>query len=200
VDSPTTGPFKDVNFRVTFIDRLLNRDPDGKALSPTRAASLGVPVKKTGTQTRGSMVVMGLSSTAGGAPGAYGVGVLANADTERKVRIDAAGTATVEEIWQFQTTDGAQIQLQIQYVRGMPVAGKAEAKVYSAIKPDFYRIYRIEQAVDVVRGADVEADRVQKIVFKASGAKLAPLFDGSEKLISVTSIPWYTRGTYLPQS
>jgi hypothetical protein len=200
VDSPISGPFKDINFRVTFIDRLLNRDPEGKELSPIRTASLGVPVRKTGTQTLGTMVVMGLSSHQSGVPGAYGVGVLATADMERKIRIDAAGTATVEESWQFNAAEGTQIQLQIQYVRGMPAAGKAEPKVYSAIKPDFYRIYRLEQAVDVVRGAGVETDRVRKITFKASGAKLAPLFDGSEQLISVTSIPWYTRQTYLPGS
>jgi hypothetical protein len=117
---------------------------------------------------------------------------------ERRVRIDPAGTATVEESWELQSQDGDSIQLQVQYVRGTTTTGKAENLMYSAAKPDFYRIYRSEQAVDVVR--ELGTDRVQKIIFKTSGAKLAPLFDGSELLIGVTSVPWYTRQTYLPGS
>jgi hypothetical protein len=131
-------------------------------------------------------------------PGPYGVSVHASANMERKVRIDPAGTATVEESWEFRSQDGDSIQLQMQYVRGPSTPGKAEAKLYSAVKPEFYRIYRSEQSTDVVRSAT--ADRVQKVQFKASGPKLSPLFDGSEQLIGVTSNPWYTRQTFLPAS
>ena len=67
--------------------------------------------------------------------------------------------------------DGDSLQLQIQYLRGAPAPAKAESLLYSAVKPGFYRIYRYEQSADVVRGAGV--DRVQKVVFKASGPKLA---------------------------
>jgi hypothetical protein len=35
---------------------------------------------------------------------------------------------------------------------------------------------------------------------KGTGEKLAPLFDGTQQLISVTSIPWYSRQVYLPGS
>ena len=49
-------------------------------------------------------------------------------------------------------------------------------------------------------GADGNADRLKKVTFKASGEKLSPLFDGSEKLISVISVPWYQREIYLPGS
>jgi hypothetical protein len=87
---------------------------------------------------------------------------------------------------------------QIQYSRGAPAPAKAESLLYSAVKPGFYRIYRYEQSADEVRGAGF--DRIQKVVFKASGPKLAPLFDGSEQLIGVTPVPWYTRQTYLPGS
>ena len=43
-------------------------------------------------------------------------------------------------------------------------------------------------------------DRVGKISVKGTGEKLAPLFDGAQQLISVTSIPWYSRQVYLPGS
>jgi hypothetical protein len=73
-----------------------------------------------------------------------------------------------------------------------------EAKIYSAAKPEFYRIYRFEQAADVARSTATGIDRVTKFSIKATGPKLTPLFDGSEQLISVTSIPHYLRSIYLP--
>jgi hypothetical protein len=58
----------------------------------------------------------------------------------------------------------------------VPTTSKINPNVHSAAKPDFYRIYRIEQAVE------------------------GQLFDGTEQLISVISVPWYTRQLYLPGS
>ena len=190
------GSIKSVNLRVTFIDRLSAQDADGKALPQVRTVTLSVPAKKKGSETGGTMLFA--IYTSGGSGGPYGVSVHADTKTERKVAVDPAGTASVEEAWQFQAPDGNSVQLQIQYLRGAPAPAKAESLLYSAAKPDFCRIYRYEQSADVVRGTGV--DRVQKVVFKASGPQLAPLFDGSEQLIGVTSVPWYTRQTFLPGS
>jgi hypothetical protein len=196
-DVTTVGPAKDVNLSVTFIDRIVNLDAEGKGLDPVRIATLTIPAKMKGSETRGTILFCAYVSDRA-VPGPYGVSVHASANMERKVRIDPAGTATVEESWEFRSQDGDSIQLQMQYVRGPSTPGKAEAKLYSAVKPEFYRIYRSEQSTDVVRSAT--ADRVQKVQFKASGPKLSPLFDGSEQLIGVTSNPWYTRQTFLPAS
>ena len=197
-DVATSGPAKDVNLRVTFIDRIVNQGADGKALEPVRIAHFSIPAKKKGSETGGTMLFRIYSSITSGVPGPYGVSVHAPANMERKVRIDPAAIGTVEESWEFKSQDGDSIQLQIQYARGASTLDKAETKFYSAAKPEFYRIYRSEQSTDVVRGAG--ADRVQKIQFKASGPTLSPLFDGSEHLIGVTSDPWYSRQTFLPAS
>ncbi|MGZ3323098.1 MAG: hypothetical protein ACXU9C_19285 [Xanthobacteraceae bacterium] len=118
----------------------------------------------------------------------------ANTNMEKRVRIDPAGATTVDESWELQSQGGDSIQLQVQYLRGPTTTGKAEQLMYSTAKPGFYRIYRSEQARDVVRGLDT--DRVKKIDFKASGPKLG---EGAQ-LIGVISEPWYTRQTYLPES
>jgi hypothetical protein len=52
----------------------------------------------------------------------------------------------------------------------------------------------------VARSTANGVDRVGKISVKGTGEKLAPLFDGAQQLISVTSIPWYSRQVYLPGS
>ena len=96
-DVVTAGPAKDVNLRVTFIDRIVNQDAAGKALEPVRIAHLSIPAKMKGSQTGGTMLFRIYSSSAGGVPGPYGVSVHAPANMERKVRIDPAGIGTVEE-------------------------------------------------------------------------------------------------------
>ena len=81
---------------------------------------------------------------------------------------------------------------------GVPANSKVEQKVYSAAKPDFFRIYRFEMASEVVRSVPTGVDRVSQVSFKATGGALGALFDGSQQLISVTSIPWYSRQVFLP--
>ena len=95
------------------------------------------------------------------------------------------------------TTDS--IQLQLQYDRGVAARSKVETMPHSGVTPDFYRIYRIEQAADVVRSTATSTDRAQKYAFKATGAKLAPLFNGSEQLVSIMSLPFYNRQVSLPE-
>ena len=192
------GPSKDANLTLSFIDWLVVQGPDGKPGDTLFLAALSVPVKKKGTDATVAMVVTGLSSKVSYVPGASGTFALGKANVQRSVRTDAEGVSKAEESWEFKGEGGDSIQLQLQYVRSLPTRGKVEAKIYSAIKPDFYRIYRIEQAVDVVRSVPAGTDHAQKYVFKASGRQLSQFFDGSEQLISITSLPWYAREVFLP--
>jgi hypothetical protein len=50
----------------------------------------------------------------------------------------------------------------------------------------------------VARSTATGVDRIVKFSLKATGPKLAPIFDGTEQLISITSVPIYTRSIYLP--
>ena len=197
VNSPAAGPSKGANLGLSLIDQVTVQDAEGKPATTFRGAVFTIPAKKKGTDTAGTMVFTGLMSP-GGAPGAYGVYVPAKAKVEREVETEADGKSTAEEKWEFKADDGSSIEVKIEYERGPALRSKVEAKVFSAAKPEFYRIYRSEQSTEVVRSP--AADRVQKVLFKASGPTLWPLFDGSEQLIGVTSDPWYTRQTFLPAS
>jgi hypothetical protein len=199
VNSPAAGPAKGSNLGITLIDQVTAQDAEGKPATPIRGAVLTIPAKKKGSDIAGTMVFTGLMSQ-GGAPGAYGVYTPAKAKVERELETEADGKATAEEKWEFKGDDGSSIEVSIDYERIPAVQSKVEAKVFSAAKPEFYRIYRFEQATDVARGAAGGADRVRKFSVKATGEKLAPLFDGTQQLISVTSIPWYSRRVFLPGS
>jgi len=192
------GPSKGANLIGVFIQPIVVQSPDGKAQDLIRVAAFNFPAKRTGTEARVSMVFAGFASNASYVPGPYGAFELAKANVEQNVRTDPAGMSSVQESWEFRADNGNGIEFQVQYVRGLAVRGKAEFTPHSAKTPDFYRIYRVDQAADVVRSAATGTDRVQKVAFKAVGQPLAQLFDGTEQLISITSIPLYTRQLFLP--
>ena len=110
---------------------------------------------------------------------------------------DPDGKTVVKESWQAKGADGSALAVALEFIRGTPVRGKVEAKLHSAAKPDFFRVYRFEQGADVVRSSATGVDRVTNFSFKASGPRLAPIFDGNEQLIAITSVPHYSRTIYL---
>ncbi|WP_050425801.1 hypothetical protein [Bradyrhizobium tropiciagri] len=200
MEPPGAGPSKGSNLSVVLIDQILAQDADGKSIDPGRGAVLVVPAKKQGMEKAVPMVIGGLFSPASYAPGLYSNYVYAKAALDRTIHSDPAGVTNVEEAWSF-TTDGEDsLQVHVEYTRGALGRANVELPVYSGAKPDFYRIYRYEQAADVVRSTVTGIDRAQRVSFKASGRQLAPLFDGSEQLISITAIPWYSRQIFLPRS
>jgi hypothetical protein len=200
IEAPNTGPSKGANFFVVLLDQILAQDAEGKPVDAVRGAALAIPAKKQGMEKAVVVSIAGLFSPASYTPGPYSNYVYAKADLDRKVHSDSTGMTSVEETWSFTAESGDSVQVQVQYIRGVPVRSNAEATVYSAAKPDFYRIYRFEQATDVVRSVVTGIDRAQKVSLKASGRQLTPLFDGSEQLISITVNPWYSRQIFLPGS
>jgi hypothetical protein len=177
----TSGPSAGANLRVTFVDQMAAHDAAGKPTPPVRNLIFGIPVRKPGSESGGLMIFAGLSPAAGGP---YGASMKATNAVERKVRHEPGGNSIVDESWEYKADNGASTTLQIQYVRGTAAREKGELRVYSQSKPEFFRIYRFEQGVDVVRGAGTGPERLQKVTFKAAGEKLSPLFDGTEQLIS----------------
>jgi hypothetical protein len=198
--SVSAGPSMDANLTVNFVQPIVARGPDGQAQDIVRVAALNFQAKQTGTEAIVAMVFAGFASNPSYVPGPYRAFRLAEATVERNDRIDSAGTSSVQESWQFRADNGDQIELQLRYVRALATNSKTEALVHSAKMPDFYRIYRVEQAIDVVRSTATAADRVQKFKFKAVGQPFARLFDGTEQLISITSIPLYSRQVFLPSA
>ncbi len=197
VNSPTAGPSKGSNLNMTLIDYLMVQDPEGKPLPPRTTVAMSIPAKKTASGEAVAVVFGGFIAQAA-IPGPYFVFGSAKLAVDRRSHTDADGKSIINETWEVMADDGGALEVQLQFVRGVPARGKAEPKIHSAAKPEFYRIYRFEQAADVVRSTATGIDRVSKFSIKATGPKLAPLFDGSEQLISITSIPFYSRSIYVP--
>jgi len=197
VMTPTAGADKGFNLSIFLVDFQIVQDPDGKPLPARPTVALIVPAKKVGSGAAVSMVQSGFTAQAG-TPGPYDNFNPARVTADRRSHTEPDGKAIIEESWDMKADDGSALEIQFQFVRGVPTREKVEGKFYSTSKPDFYRTYRYDQGADVVRSTAVGIDRATKWSFKASGPKLAPLFDGSEQLISITSIPSFIRSIYLP--
>jgi hypothetical protein len=197
LNPPMAGPAKGFNLGVTLIDYLMAQDPEGKPMPARSTVVLSIPAKKIGTGEAVTMVFGGFIAEAG-VPGPYSVFGPANITVDRRAHTEPDGKSIINEAWQAKTDDGSVLDIQIEFTRGSPARGRVEAKIHSAAKPNFYRIYRFEQTADVARSTAIGIDHVANFSFKATGPSLGPIFDGTEKLISITSIPNYLRSVYLP--
>lgn len=191
------GPTQGANLNVMLLEQITSQDPEGKPVALLRGVVMTIPAKKTGSDAAGPMVFAGLFAPPG-APGAYGVYMPAKVTAERRLRSAVDGKTTVDEFWELIGDEAHALKIELQYLRGAAARAKTETRVYSAATPDFFRIYRTELASDVARSTATGVDRVLRFSLKASGRKIAPLFDGSEQLVAVTAIPWYSRQVYVP--
>ncbi len=197
----TAGPAKDCNLRMIFIDRMGIIGRDGKpAVRPTgRLVYLAIPVKRTGTDVAGQIIIHGLVDQAADAPGDFGV--YQHATTAKMSRTSSAAGAAMmgAEIWEFAAASGERIEVQIEYERGPLVKGTPEVKFFYANDPSKYLTFKVDQGIDIMRNVTTNPlDRVKKFSYKAGGGKIAALFDGSERLVSWDSFPWYVRSVIAP--
>jgi hypothetical protein len=195
-----SGVSKEANLTLLFTDRLLVQDGEGNFIhgGTNRVIVLIVPAKEIATGINASMVVAGYSGSAEGIPGAYKLYLPGKIQMTRTTRSADKGLGENEELWSLGTATGDQIELAIKYERSIPSRVNAEQKVYTAAVPGFYRIYKVDQGVEVLRSAPSGIDRTQLFRFKAAGPRLGAIFEGTERLVSAISLPWYIRHGFLP--
>jgi hypothetical protein len=196
MNPPAAGPTKGANLAITLIDYLMVQDPEGKSLPPRTTVAMNIPSKKTATGEAVGMVIGGFILEAG-APGPYFVFAPSMISVNRQTH-NVDGKSIVDETWDIKGNDGNALEVVLQFERGALTRAKTEAKIHSGAKPEFYRIYKFEQVTDVVRSSAMGVDRATKFTVKASGPKLAPLFDGTQQVVSITSVPYYSRSIYVP--
>src|SRR5580698_543252 len=191
----TSGAAKDCNVRLIFVDRVDINGPDGAPVGTEQMVYFASPIKKTGSnEMTGQMVIDGITSNPKAAPGpftAYRV--------ERSTHAAAGGPIENEDTWDFTGADGEHLSLHLTYERGVARKLSAETKFFSASDPNSYQIWKIDQGLDIMRNATVPVkDHVKTFEFKASGGRVAKLFDGSERVVSVDALHWYNRAVSSP--
>jgi hypothetical protein len=196
------GPAKDANLRMIFIDRIGIVGPDGKpsGKGAERMVYLAVPVKQTSGNSTGQMIVAGLTDNAADAPGAFGVYQHAPSAKMTRSVSASAGTAIAEEDWEFAAADGGEhMQVHVKYERAPAAKGAGEVKFFDPANPSKYQVFKTEQTTEITRNATTNPpDRVKEFSYRAGGGRIAALFDGTEKVLSWDSQPWYNRSIIAP--
>lgn len=197
----TSGPAKDCNVRLIFVDRVDINRPDGAPSGTEQMVYFASPIKKAGSSDMvGQMVIDGITANAKNAPGPFKVyQAAATYRVERSIHAAAGGPIESAETWDFTGGDGEHLALHLIYERGVARKLSAETKFFSAADPGSYQVWKIDQGLDIMRNATVPVkDRVKTFEFKASGGRVAKLFDGSERVLSVDALHWYNLAVSSP--
>jgi hypothetical protein len=198
----TQGAAKDCNVRMIFIDRIDVTKQDGSpaANGPSQLVYLAAPVKQTSSNTPGQMIVYGITSDPKEAPGPFAVYDHATtAKMSRAVTANGSGDPMVEDSYEFATAGGEHMQIRLKYERGTARKGGGDTKFWSAKDPSLAQIFKVQQGLDIMRNATVPVkDRVKEFSYKGGGGKIASLFDGTEKVVSIDALHWYNRGVFTP--
>lgn len=194
------GPLKGGNLFISFIDSCLVQDPQGKPLMGGISRILVFPVSAKNAQTGEVAIVAvgGFTSDIRNVPGPYKNYVQANIRREQSQRWVSVEAGDGDDFWEVKNTRGETIEVRLQYQRGLPSRSKGEQRIYSAVEPSFYRIYRLESAGDIIKSAPAGIDRVQNYRFQVNIPEFKNLFDGTEQLLGIIAYPLYLRQVFLP--
>ena len=198
VSAPSTAATTPgANLNLTLMERVVVLDPQGKPLrtGTSRYFVLGAPARNPQTGQSNTIIIGGMSAEGAGAYGVYLTATTAS--LERTVSGDGETQGRVQESWQFAAASGERLELRLAYRRGAATRAHVETVVRSAIKPEFQRTYRIDQAADLVRSQNTP-DRVEQVNVRISGPAFSRVFDGSETLLGITAVPYYVREISIP--
>lgn len=191
------GPSAAANLRLVLAEQVLGLDGNGRALGTGQAWDVALLVPARSPRGTPAEVLALVMTPVGNTPGPYGVAEPADVVAERVVRAAPDGSARQVEHW-FARGDAGRLTLWLVADRAVPVREQVARLVVSARGDAVRRSYRGEEARDVLRGAGQPEDRVLDFVLVAEGPVLGPLFDGTERLVSVTAIPWAERSASPP--
>ena len=195
------GPLKETNFFIVFMDQSLIQDAQGKPDKGgiSRQVVFAVPVKHTQTGEIATLVTGGFTPNIDNVPGPYKNFVQATIRREQTHKGANLEAGVCEDFWELRdNTRGASIELRVQYQMALPLRAKAEQKMYSAVEPSFFRIYRMETTTDLIKSIPIGINRLQNYQLRVAAPELSKLFDGSEQLVGITANPLYVRQVFLP--
>lgn len=193
------GPVGGANLIIALIDRHTILDADGKPSDPSSGPTVAFLVYGRNEAIEG---VRGFVTRVYEEPplvDPYGNSVAA--DINRVAGYTDAGdnVRTQSENWIVQPEGGGELSLDLDYtVGGFMWSTGGESRPYSAANPDFFRIYRYDQLAGLAMNVAMGRELNGTVSFSSSDPALAKLFDGSEDLVAIVSIPVYVREIYLP--
>jgi len=193
--APTvTGPHAGTNLLVIFTDVLLRQDAGG-APAPdavNRYVAFLVPAVHSQTGEKVQFMARVLAAHPASIPGRFGNAAAAAVLREHTL----AGTdleTVCTELFELRTGSQGCVELRLRYRRGVPERITWPTNLRSTSDPALARSYRSEALVDIVRSIPAGINRVEAYSLRVTVPGLTTSFDGTERLVSITAVPWFTR-------
>jgi len=193
------GPVSGSNLILALIDRHVILDAEGDVKNPSSGPTVAFLVygRKDGVDG-----VRGFVTRVYEEPplvDSYGNSVAADIDRVAGLRYAGNGDRTQTEAWTIRPEGGGELRLDLDYkVGGLAWSTGNEARPFSSVNPDFFRIYRYDQLASLAMNSAMGRALDGTVSFSASDSDLGALFDGSEALVSIVTIPTYIREISLP--
>ena len=195
------GPLKGANLYLLFTDRLCDQDAQGKPArgGTCRVVALVAPAKHAQTGKPALFVIRVFAPHEDiNLYNPYKNSVRATIRRECTVKGANLEPGTVSDVWELKDSAGGIIKFQIEYQRAVPRRVKQELRPHSSVEPDFFRIYRVDQGMDLIKSAPAGIDRAQSYQLHVTVSELSKMFDGSEKVVGFIELPFYIRKLSLP--
>ncbi|MBS0124375.1 hypothetical protein KB874_09515 [Aestuariicoccus sp. KMU-90] len=191
------GPLAGGNLLLVMIDRLVQLNPEGQPTSPpnSRYAVLAGLAAPDAGGPPSLFVYRIFASDMSANP--YSNSVAAEVARSSATTGPANGGRTRTESWAV-SYDGGTLALELSFVSGKAGWGPAEAFPHSAVNPDFSRIYRYDQLVDLAMSTAVGKPLDGTVSLSSSIPELTGIFNGAESLVAIMDVPVYTRQVFLP--
>ncbi len=192
------GPLAGANALVAFIDKHLALDANGKPLTPhsSRAVALVNYGVKKGVKGVRTFITRVYETPPAVNP--YGNSISANISRNASLSGPSSGPKIQQEVWSVKPETGGEINLSLSYQTGKPGWKSSKTTPYSNVNPNFYRIYKYQQLADLAMSSAIGRELKGEVSFKSSVAELAGVFNGSESLVGILTIPVYKREISLP--
>jgi hypothetical protein len=195
------GPLKGANLYLLFVDRLLDQDPQGKPARGgiCRVVALVAPAKHAQTGKPALFVIrIFVPHEDISLYNPYKNSVRAAISREYTFKGANLEPGTVSDVWELRDSNGGMLEFRIEYQRAVPRRVKQELRPRSSVEPDFFRIYRVDQGMDLIKSVPAGIDRVQSYKLHVTVSELGKMFDGTEKVLGFIALPFYIRKLSLP--
>lgn len=191
-----SGVLKGATALLSFIDTAIQRDADGKPIDPaTRRAMAALALGRKAEGAPSLFILTIFTDTPEDDP--YGVNRAADFNRTRSVSITSGGREIVADRWEI-TADGRSLTMSLSYAAGNRGWVVSEGRPHSAANPDFFRIYRYEELMDVVKATPVGKDIDGDFALSGDLPDLGAFMVGSEDVICILDLPVYVREVSLP--
>ena len=194
------GPVAGSNLILSFFDKLLITDAEGAPSDPASQPVMALVAYGTAEGVEGVRSFVTAIYEVPPLVDPFGLSEAADITRDAGMRYGADGR-TRTEAWVVQPASGGTFSFDLDYaVKGYAWSEDGTSMPYSAADPAFHEIYRFDQLAELVMNTTAGREIDGNVSYSAEIPALSGLFDGTEELVAVVSIPVYLRQVFTPDA